>query len=151
MLYYENSYQKRELKEGAMVTRYAPSPTGFQHLGGVFAALIAERMAHQSGGVFYLRIEDTDRKREVEGGDQEIINALHTYDIYFDEGLTMEGTERGNYGPYKQSLREDIYKAYVKNMIEKGNAYPCFCKEDEMELSRAEQEALKVRKGYYGK
>jgi glutamyl-tRNA synthetase len=108
-------------------------------------------MAHQSGGVFYLRIEDTDRKREVEGGDQEIINALHTYDIYFDEGLTMEGTERGNYGPYKQSQREDIYKAYVKYMIEKGNAYPCFCKEDEMELSRAEQEALKVRKGYYGK
>jgi glutamyl-tRNA synthetase len=149
--YYENLYPKRELKEGAMVTRYAPSPTGFQHLGGIFAALIAERMAHQSGGVFYLRIEDTDRKREVEGGDQEIIKALNTYDIYFDEGLTEEGTERGSYGPYKQSQREDIYKAYVKQMIENGHAYPCFCKGDEMEFSRGEQETLKVRKGYYGK
>lgn len=149
--YYENLYPKRELKDGAMVTRYAPSPTGFQHLGGVFAALIAERMAHQSGGVFYLRIEDTDKKREVEGGDQEIIKALNTYEIYFDEGLTEKGIEKGGYGPYKQSQRGDIYKAYVKHMLEKGHAYPCFCKEDEMELSRAEQEALKLRKGYYGK
>ena len=148
--YYENLYPKRELKDGAMVTRYAPSPTGFQHLGGIFAALIAERMAHQSGGVFYLRIEDTDKKREIEGGDQEIIKALNTYDIYFDEGQTEIGIEKGNYGPYKQSQREDIYKAYVKHMIEKGHAYPCFCKDDEMELTRTEQDALKVRTGYYG-
>lgn len=149
--YYERLYPKRMLKEGAVVTRYAPSPTGFQHLGGVFAALIAERIAHQSGGVFYLRIEDTDRKREIEGGDKEILKALNTYDIYFDEGLTEDGIERGSYGPYKQSEREDIYKAYVKHMIEKGHAYPCFCKAEEMELTRAEQETLKVRTGYYGK
>lgn len=149
--YYEKLYPKRKLKEGAMITRYAPSPTGFQHLGGVFAALIYERLAHQSGGVFYLRIEDTDRKREVEGGDREIVRALNTYDIYFDEGITEEGTEKGSYGPYKQSKREDIYKAYIKYLIEKGHAYPCFCSVDKMELTRAEQEKLKIRTGYYGK
>lgn len=149
--YYEKLYPKRELKDGAMVTRYAPSPTGFQHLGGVFAALIAERMAHQSGGVFYMRIEDTDRKREVEGGDKEIVRALNTYGICFDEGLTEEGTEKGSYGPYKQSQREDIYRAYVKHMLDMGYAYPCFCSAEEMESTRSEQEGLKVRTGYYGK
>jgi glutamyl-tRNA synthetase len=101
--YYENLYPSRNLPDGAKVTRYAPSPTGFQHLGGVFAAIIAERLAHQSGGIFYLRIEDTDRKREIEGGDREIVSAMKTYDIYFDEGLNEDGAEIGNYGPISRA------------------------------------------------
>ena len=106
---YLAKYPKRDLKEGAKVTRYAPSPTGFQHIGGIFTALINERLANQSEGVFYLRIEDTDQKREVEGAISLIIDSINKYGMNFSEGVTGEDSEKGNYGPYKQSERKKIY------------------------------------------
>jgi glutamyl-tRNA synthetase len=149
--YYANLYPARNLKEGAMVTRYAPSPTGYQHIGSVYAAMVSERMAHQSGGIFFLRIEDTDKKREVEGAIEDTIRTLGDFGIFFDEGVTGPDSEKGEYGPYKQSLRKDIYQCFVKDLIKKGLAYPCFCTEEDMEKLRAEQEALKINTGYYGK
>ncbi len=149
--YYEGLYPERNLPEGAVVTRFAPSPTGFLHLGGLYISIVYERLAHQSGGVFCLRIEDTDRKREVKGGVEEIIRALNVYDINFDEGMRLDGNEVGDYGPYKQSDREIIYKTYVKNLIERGLAYPCFCSEDELEGIRSIQQENKELPGYYGK
>jgi glutamyl-tRNA synthetase len=149
--FYEEKYKNRILPEGALVTRFAPSPTGFLHLGGVFAALISERLAHQSNGVFYLRIEDTDKKREVEGSIPEIVRGMNEYNIMFDEGVVDGYNEKGEYGPYKQSMREDIYKSYVKALIEQGLAYPCFCSPEELEEIRNIQEAEKVTPGYYGK
>ena len=147
---YIANYPKRDLKEGAKVTRYAPSPTGFQHIGGVFAALVSERIAHQSGGIFYLRIEDTDQKREVEGAIDDTIATMHNFGMDFDEGMTGQETSKGIYGPYKQSEREEIYKTFAKDLIVKGLAYPCFCTPEELEAMREKQMAQKVTPGCYG-
>ena len=149
--YYEEKYPKRELKEGAMVTRFAPSPTGFIHIGGLFGSIIDRKMAKQTDGVVILRIEDTDQKREIENGINQIVEGLKDFDITFDEGMINETEEVGNYGPYKQSQRKDIYIAYAKNLIEKGRAYPCFATSEELEEMRSKQETLKLRPGYYGK
>lgn len=145
----EKRYPKRKLKENAKVTRMAPSPTGFMHLGNLFAALTAERLAHQSEGIFYLRIEDTDQKREVEGGVEAIINAFSRYNLNFDEGATIEG-DKGDYGPYRQRQREKIYKVFAKELVKRGLAYPCFCSEEELSEMRIKQENLKINFGYYG-
>ena len=131
--YYEEKYPRRNLKEGAIVTRYAPSPTGVMHIGGLYQALIAKKVAEQTSGVFFLRIEDTDQKREIENGINEIVNSLKDFGMESDEGMTSETEEIGNYGPYKQSLRKEIYQAYAKYLIEQGKAYPCFCKPEEVE------------------
>ena len=144
-------YPKRQLKEGTKVTRMAPSPTGFMHLGNLYAALTNERLAHLSDGIFYLRIEDTDQKREVEGGVEAIIKALGDFDVNFDEGATIDG-EIGSYGPYKQRQRETIYQAFAKKLMLEGKAYPCFCSEDELNDIRKKQEEEKVDNiGYRGK
>ena len=148
--YYEEKYPERNLKEGAIVTRFAPSPTGFVHIGGLYQSLIARKITEQTEGVFFLRIEDTDQKREVENGITGIVNALQDFVITPDEGMISETEEKGNYGPYKQSLRKEIYQAYAKYLIEQGKAYPCFCTPEEVEEIRAKQEAAKIRPGYYG-
>ncbi len=148
---FETRFPLRELNENAFVTRFAPSPTGFIHIGGLYAALTSERMAHQSGGVFFLRIEDTDKKREIEGGIEEIIKAFAQFNIYFDEGMTSMDEYKGIYGPYKQSERKEIYQTFIKKLVQEGHAYPCFCTEEELASSRSEQETLKIRPGYYGK
>ncbi|MDF2840233.1 MAG: glutamate--tRNA ligase [Clostridia bacterium] len=148
--YYENLYPQRNLPEGAKVTRFAPSPTGYLHTGALYAAMIPERLAHQSKGVFFLRIEDTDKKRELEGGVMEIISALKSFDVIFDEGMTGENSEKGIYGPYKQSERKEIYQAFAKILVEKDLAYPCFCSEEELNEIRAKQEERKENPGYYG-
>ncbi|QUO32354.1 glutamate--tRNA ligase [Faecalicatena sp. Marseille-Q4148] len=144
----EAAYPRRNLKEGACVTRFAPSPTGYMHVGGLYAALVSWRMAAQSDGVFYLRIEDTDAKREIEDGIGQIVSALHQYGIEFDEGPFEP--ERGVYGPYIQSHRKQIYRAYVKRLMEEGGAYPCFCTEEALAAIRKEQEEKKEDMGYYG-
>lgn len=147
----EARYPDRELPPDALVTRVAPSPTGFMHIGGLYAAIVSERLAHQSGGLFYLRIEDTDQKREVEGGLKTIIRVLEDYDVNVDEGVFGDNEQKGAYGPYIQSERADIYKAVIKKMLEDGLAYPCFCSAEELEQLRAEQEAQKLKTGYYGR
>ena len=147
---YLKKYPKRQLKESAKVVRYAPSPTGFQHIGGIFTALINERLASQSDGIFYLRIEDTDQKREVAGAIEDTIKTMESFDLHFNEGVTGENTEKGNYGPYKQSERGNIYKAFAKVLVEKGLAYPCFCSAEELTATREEQTANKITPGYYG-
>lgn len=133
----EKRYPPRELPEGAKVTRFAPSPTGFVHFGGLFPSTVGDRLAHQSGGVFYLRIEDTDAKREVPGAAEALIRTLETYGINFDEGAILgdDGKicDKGNYGPYKQSLRGSIYHVYAKQLVKEGKAYPCFSTEEELE------------------
>ena len=148
--YYEEKYPRRNLPEGAEVLRVAPSPTGNVHIGTIDQALIAKKLSKQTGGVFFLRIEDTDQKREIEGGISQIIEALKTFDLEPDEGMTSETEEIGDYGPYKQSERKDIYQAYAKYLLEQGKAYPCFATPEELEEMRAKQEAAKVRTGYYG-
>ncbi|HOT22020.1 MAG TPA: glutamate--tRNA ligase family protein, partial [Sedimentibacter sp.] len=149
--YYENEvYPKRKLPEGAKVTRLAPSPTGFIHLGNLYGAFVDERLAHQSGGVFLLRIEDTDEKRKVEGSVETIITSLEYFDLKFDEGAGIEG-ETGDYGPYFQSNRAEIYQCCAKHLVEMGRAYPCFCTEGELEELRKEQAKENVNTGYYGK
>ena len=148
--YYEEKYPERNLEEGAIVTRYAPSPTGMMHIGGLYQALIAKMVSKKSNGVFFVRIEDTDQKREVENGISNIVNALKDFDIMPDEGMISETEEIGKYGPYKQSLRKDIYKSYAKYLLEQGKAYPCFATAEELDEMRAKQEAAKVRTGYYG-
>ena len=148
--YYFEKYPKRELKEGAKVLRYAPSPTGFQHIGGVYAALINERLAHQSEGIFYLRIEDTDQKREVAGAIDDTIKTMHNFGMDFDEGVTGENSEKGIYAPYKQSKRAEIYNTFVKDLIKKGLAYPCFMTADELAELREKQIAEKITPGCYG-
>ena len=145
----EGRYPSRDLNDGVMVTRIAPSPTGFMHIGSLYTAMISERFAHQSDGVFFLRIEDTDKKREVEGATDLIVQYLEYYGIKVDEGETSSGLEIGKYGPYKQSERADIYKSYVKYLVEKDLAYPCFCTHVELEEMRSMQEAQSVRPGYY--
>ena len=147
--YYENKYPKRNLSEGAMVTRYAPSPTGLVHLGALYTSFISVKMAKQSGGVSFLRIEDTDQKRSIDDGVRKIIEDLAKFDINFDEGVTLEG-DKGNYGPYTQSERGDIYKAFVKKLIIEDKAYPCFCSEDDLKHDHDRQAANKERLGYYG-
>ena len=148
--YYEEKYPRRNLKEGAIVTRFAPSPTGTMHMGGLYQSLIAKKLASQTEGVFFLRIEDTDQKREVENGVIGIVSSLKDFDIIPDEGMISETEEKGDYGPYKQSERKEIYQAYAKYMIEQGKAYPCFCSTEEIEEIRQKQEAAKIRPGYYG-
>ena len=148
--YYEEKYKARNLKEGAIVTRFAPSPTGFVHLGSLYQVVIARKMAKQTGGVFFLRVEDTDQKREVENGVTGIISSLRDFGLTPDEGMTSETEEIGEYGPYKQSLRKDIYQAYAKYLLEQGKAYPCFATPEELEEMREKQEAAKIRPGYYG-
>ena len=144
--YYENKYPERNLPEGAMVTRFGPSPTGFVHMGSLFGSFIDSTFARQSNGVFYLRIEDTDAKRTVENGVQGIFDDLESFDIIPNES-TLVG---GEYGPYIQSERAEIYQTYVKDLVEKGFAYPCFIKEEELEAIREEQEINKARTGIYG-
>ena len=148
--YYEEKYPERNLPEGAIVTRYAPSPTGRMHIGGLYQALIAIAVKKKTNGVFFLRIEDTDQKREVENGITEIVQSLQEFDMGPDEGQISETKEIGNYGPYKQSDRKEIYQAYAKYLIEQGKAYPCFCLQEELDEMRQKQEAAKLRPGYYG-
>ena len=145
----EQRFPPRDLPEGAVVTRMAPSPTGFVHLGNLVQGLVAERMAHQSGGVLFLRVEDTDAKREVPGAVEVLIDTLKHYGIHFDEGATKTG-DSGAYGPYRQRQRADIYHVYAKQLVLQGDAYPCFCTEEELTAMRAEQEEKKVNFGYYG-
>jgi glutamyl-tRNA synthetase len=146
----EAQYTPRNLPEGAAVTRFAPSPTGFIHFGNLFPTVTDERLAHQSGGVFYLRIEDTDAKREVPGAIETIINSLAYYGIKFDEGAVVGG-DMGAYGPYRQRQRKDIYHVFAKKLVEDGLAYPCFCSEGELKSTREKQKAEKANFGYYGK
>lgn len=146
----EEKYPPRSLPEGAIVTRMAPSPTGFVHLGNLVQGLTAERMAHQSGGVLFLRVEDTDAKREVPGAVEVLIETLKHYGISFDEGATIDG-DFGNYGPYRQRQRAAIYHVYAKKLVAEGMAYPCFCTEEQLAAMREQQEANKETTGYYGK
>ena len=148
--YYEEKYPERNLKEGAIVTRFAPSPTGFVHIGGLYQSLIARKLANQTEGVFLLRIEDTDQKREVENGITDIVQSLDRFGIEPDEGMISETEGKGNYGPYRQSMRKEIYQSYAKYLIEQGKAYPCFCTPEELEEMREKQENAKIRPGYYG-
>ncbi len=149
--YYENLYPARDLSEGARVTRVAPSPTGYLHLGVLFASLVNRITATSSGGIFFTRIEDTDKKREVEGGIEDIISGLARFGITIDEGFVSGSEQKGIYGPYQQSHRAEIYQTYVKDLIIKGFAYPCFCTAQELETVRNEQESQKIRTGYHGK
>lgn len=146
----EKRFPKRNLPEGAEVTRFAPSPTGFLHIGGLFGSLIDMRVANQSNGKFILRIEDTDKKREVENGITLLVKELKAFNINNDEGVTGEDTEIGEYGPYKQSAREYIYKVCAKELIKQGRAYPCFCSAEELDKLREAQERSKQIPGYYG-
>ena len=149
--YYTEKYPERNLDENAVVCRYAPSPTGFQHIGGVFAALINARLAEQTNGVFFLRIEDTDQKREVKGAIEDTIATMKNFDIDFNEGMISETDEKGDYGPYRQSKRINIYQAFAKELVRKGYAYPCFCSEEDIAAIREEQSSIKATPGYYGK
>ncbi len=146
----EERFPLRQLPEGAVVTRMAPSPTGFVHLGNLVQGLTAERMAHQSGGILFLRVEDTDAKREVQGAVEVLIDTLKHYGISFDEGATHDG-DNGLYGPYRQRQRAAIYHVYAKKLVAQGMAYPCFCTEEELAAMREKQEANKENTGYYGK
>ena len=146
----EEKFPLRNAPEGAVITRMAPSPTGFVHLGNLVQGLTAERMAHQSGGVLFLRVEDTDAKREVPGAVEVLIDTLKHYGISFDEGATHNG-DAGNYGPYRQRQRAPIYHVYAKKLVSQGMAYPCFCTEEELSAMREKQEAAKETTGYYGK
>ena len=148
--YYENLYPARNLPEGARVVRVAPSPTGYLHLGTLFAALVNRITATSSGGVFFTRIEDTDKKREIEGGIENIIDGLNRFGIEIDEGFFSGTNQKGDYGPYQQSMRAEIYQTYVKKLIKEGLAYPCFCTAEELEEVRNIQESQKVRTGYHG-
>ena len=148
--YYEERYPRRQLAEGVRVTRVAPSPTGYLHLGTLFVSLINRLVANSTGGIFFTRIEDTDKKREVEGGIADIITGIKHFGIQIDEGFVEPDKELGDYGPYKQSQRAEIYQCYAKSLIKQGLAYPCFCTEDELAAVRQQQEAQKVRTGYHG-
>ena len=146
----EERFPLRNVPEGAVVTRMAPSPTGFVHLGNLVQGLTSERMAHQSGGVLFLRVEDTDAKREVPGAVEVLIDTLKHYGIQFDEGATHDG-DSGIYGPYRQRQRAGIYHVYAKKLVSEGQAYPCFCTEEQLAAMRETQEANKETTGYYGK
>ncbi|MBE6795568.1 MAG: glutamate--tRNA ligase [Ruminococcaceae bacterium] len=148
----EEKYPERNLKEGARVTRFAPSPTGYLHIGGLFGALVDVLTARATGGVAYLRVEDTDKKREIDDGVSAIINGFNSFSIDFDEGVTGFNTEKGDYGPYTQSQRAEIYHIVAKELVQKGLAYPCFCTADELSQIRSEQEkGDALIWGYFGK
>ncbi len=147
---YEELYPARQLKEGARVTRIAPSPTGYLHLGTFFTSLVNRLTADASEGVFFFRLEDTDKKREVEGGADDILKGMKDFGLTIDEGFVAPGEIRGDYGPYQQSCRAAIYQAYVKSLVAENKAYPCFCTEDERQSARVKQESNKDRTGYYG-
>ncbi|WP_044975253.1 glutamate--tRNA ligase [Ruminococcus sp. HUN007] len=151
--YYEEKYPQRDLPDKAEVTRIGPSPTGFIHLGNLYSAMAGERLAHRSGGVFYLRIEDTDNKRKVEGAVESVISSLDYFNIQFDEGAEVDRQAgKVNYGPFYQRQRAEIYQTYVKDLVKRGLAYPCFCSEEELNAIRNEQSEEKVNDiGYYGK
>jgi glutamyl-tRNA synthetase len=148
---YEEKYPPRPLPEGARVTRFAPSPTGFLHIGNLFTGFVNKLTTASTGGVFLLRIEDTDKKREIEDGISGILAGLRAFDIGPDEGVMGFGSEQGEYGPYQQSQRREIYQCFAKKLVKNGFAYPCFCSEDALNILRNEQEAQNVNKGYYGK
>src|SRR5436305_6872029 len=146
-------YPPRVLPAGSWVSRFAPSPTGFMHIGGIYAAFIARTLCHQSGGIFFLRIEDTDKKREVPNGIAGIVESLSALDLMPDEGIVQANptpVEQGQYGPYIQSQRVHIYETFAKDLVARGLAYPCFCSEDDLQKMRQQQEADKVKPGYYG-
>lgn len=147
---WEAVYPKRNLKEGAFVTRFAPSPTGFIHIGGIYLAVAEERLARQSGGVYMLRIEDTDKNREKDNGVNEIVDSLAQFGLAPDEGVFNDGEEKGEYGPYMQSNRIDIYHSFAKHLVSLGRAYPSFATNEELDAIRKEQESSKVKSGYYG-
>ena len=149
--YYEKLYPERNLGEKAIVTRYAPSPTGFVHIGNIFQLYISSKMARQTGGIVFLRIEDTDQERRVENGISKIIRDVESFGLTFDEGAISETEEKGAYGPYIQSHRKEIYQTYAKDLLLKGLAYPDFTTKEELEKLRKEQETSKRRIGYYGK
>ena len=146
----EAKYPRRNLPEGAVITRVGPSPTGFFHLGNLMAALLPERVAHQSSGVFILRIEDTDQKRQVEGAKELVLRTLKEYGIHNDEGPVLSGKEDGAYGPYVQSERKEIYHAYIKKWLQEDKAYLCFCSEEDNEKTHEMQTKANIRPGYYG-
>ena len=148
---YEKIYPERNLPEGAMVTRFAPSPTGFVHMGSLLASFISSKAAKDTKGVFYLRIEDTDQKREVPNGIEGIVKDLKDFEIHIDEGALSREESIGEYGPYIQSERKEIYHAFIKHLISIGMAYPCFCSEEHLAEIREMQEATKSRIGYYGR
>lgn len=148
--YYENMYPKRNLNEGCAVTRFAPSPTGFMHIGNFQSAVIDYVLARNTNGIFYLRNEDTDSKREIEGAMNVIFDTLKNYDMVPDE-YEFNGKVVGNYGPYIQSERKEIYHTFIKYLIEIGRAYPCFCTKEELDEMRKVQESSKRRIGYYGR
>lgn len=147
---YEKEYPKRDLPEGAVVSRYAPSPTGFVHMGNMLSCFIENKLPQQTNGVFYLRIEDTDQKREVEGGIDSIVNAINMLGLKYNEGVLSNDKQSGDYGPYIQSERKEIYDTFIKYLIEQGMAYPCFCDATELEEIRNKQKETKDRIGYYG-
>jgi len=146
---YERIFPPRNLPPAAKVTRLAPSPTGFIHLGNLYGAFVDERLARQSGGIFFLRIEDTDEKRKVDGAIGIIINSLRFFDVNFDEGASPE-SEIGQYGPYSQSKRAEIYQCFAKEIVRRGLAYPCFMTENEISAVREQQEKIKTDSGIYG-
>ena len=146
----EKRYPNRNLDENALVTRFAPSPTGFLHTGSLFTSLIGYKMAQQSNGVFYTRLEDTDQKREIQGSGAALLKELEVFGIIPHEGYLGDNLEKGIYGPYTQSKRETIYRTVIKEMIKRDLAYPCFCSSDDLAKLREEQEKLKVIPGYYG-
>ena len=148
--YYEEKYGPRDLPQGAEVTRFAPSPTGFVHIGGLYQCIINRALAKQSNGVFMLRIEDTDQVRKIENGVNQIVEALAKFDFVPDEGMISETEEKGSYGPYKQSMRREIYHSYAKYLIEQGRAYPCFATPEEIDEIRKKQETAGLRTGFYG-
>ena len=147
---FEEKYPERNLPDGAVVSRFAPSPTGFVHMGSLLSAFIESFVPKTTGGIFYLRIEDTDGKRTVDNGISGIIKDLKDFDIKIDEGMVSETESIGNYGPYIQSARKEIYETYAKKLLSEGLAYPCFCTEDDLSSMREQQEHKKNRIGYYG-
>ena len=146
----KKNIRKETCQIGAEVLRVAPSPTGNVHIGTIYQALICRKVTSRTGGVFFARVDDTDQKREIEGGITQIIESLKKFDLLPDEGMIDEENWQGEYGPYKQSMRKDIYQSYAKYMLEQGKAYPCFASSEELEEMRQKQEAAKVRTGYYG-
>ena len=146
----EAKYPPRQLPEGAVVSRMGPSPTGYLHIGNFYQGFMAERLAHQHNGVFFLRVEDTDQKRAVEGAVPIVLRAMAHYNVLPDEGPQLDGSDKGEYAPYTQTQRKDIYQAYAKELVKKGLAYPCFCSAEDLDLMRKVQEKQGLRTGYYG-